>query len=304
MYSKQQNWLGNLVKKNRVGHAYCFYGVSEDDMRNVALKFCNEIFKLNSLGHPDFYFLDKNKNETISIHEVRDLIHFLSLTPFVASRKIAIISGVSRLTFEAATALLKSIEEPPGQSVLLLLAQNIDEVLPTIRSRCVLVRFNPVAESDIVEILTKKGIDREKALTIAALSNGYYANAEKLLEKSEQSFVKKALAALMDFMYADISQSFDQAKDLADDERLSDIVTLWLITVRSLMFQQLEIKTIPILKKKIAISLEELSKILSKLFYIHDLLSSQFGKGINKRLLLENFILVCKGIQANKPISQ
>ena len=102
------------------------------------------------------------------------LCHNISLKPFMGGRKIAVIDDADYLNAEGANCLLKTLEEPPPQSVLILIGTSPAKQLPTIRSRCQLVRFQPLAAEMVAEILLSKGLaaDAAEARRLAAACRG------------------------------------------------------------------------------------------------------------------------------------
>ena len=110
------------------------------------------------------------------------LCHELALKPMDAERKVAVIDDADKLNDASANALLKTLEEPPRGSVILLIAANPDRLLPTIRSRCQTIRFAPLATGDIAELLLEQSIADTPAAAeeIAALSGGSLATAVQL----------------------------------------------------------------------------------------------------------------------------
>ena len=102
------------------------------------------------------------------------LCYELSLKPMVADRRIAIIDDVEKLNAASANTLLKTLEEPPARAVFFLVVDEVESVLPTIRSRCQLVRFQPLPDRDVADLLLQLEIveDAEEAARIATLSGG------------------------------------------------------------------------------------------------------------------------------------
>ncbi len=107
----------------------------------------------------------------------------LSMSPQASDRRIAIINDSHRMFAEAANSLLKTLEEPPAQALILLVCDNPDSLLPTIRSRCQVVRFFPLAEADVRDILIAEELveSPEEAATIAAMSEGSITLAQQLI---------------------------------------------------------------------------------------------------------------------------
>ncbi len=113
---------------------------------------------------------------------VRALLRFLRLQPFQGRFKLAILAGAHRLTPEAANALLKTLEEPPPAALIFLLTSNRAALLPTIVSRCQLVRFDPYAEEELVALLIARGLDAEQAAALARTADGSVRKALALCE--------------------------------------------------------------------------------------------------------------------------
>jgi DNA polymerase-3 subunit delta' len=144
--------------------------------------------------HPDFFVVERPEGKRELPIELflgpperrgkAGLCHELSFTPRAGRRKIAIIDDAHLLNEESANALLKTLEEPPPHSLLILVASNADAILPTIRSRCQTVRFAPLAAQDVCELLVQTGLadDRQRAAEAAALSDGSLTAAAQLLD--------------------------------------------------------------------------------------------------------------------------
>jgi len=177
-------------------HAYLFAGPSGIGKRAVALTFakalncaratndscdeCPSCRKIDRAGAADLVFIEpeaKGSGE-IKIDMVRDLRHLLNLKAYELRKKVCIIDGADRMTPEAANALLKVLEEPPPDTVLILIAEATANVLPTILSRCRLVRFSAVGDDVLEEILAgEHGLDRPKARSLAQFSAGRIGQA-------------------------------------------------------------------------------------------------------------------------------
>ena len=107
------------------------------------------------------------------------LCHAISLKPFMGGRKIAVIDDVDDLNQEGANCLLKTLEEPPPQSLLILIGTSADKQLPTIRSRAQIIRFRPLEESVLAELLLREGVveDSTAAARLARYSQGSFERA-------------------------------------------------------------------------------------------------------------------------------
>ena len=128
------------------------------------------------------------------------LCHDLAMKPYQGRRKVAIIDDADHFNLEGANSLLKTLEEPPPGAVIILIGTSPSKQLPTIRSRCQLMRFQPLAESDVAEILVEKGLveSSEAAYEAASLSEGSVERALMLLDADLTTFrthLQRQLAA-------------------------------------------------------------------------------------------------------------
>jgi DNA polymerase-3 subunit delta' len=126
------------------------------------------------------------------------LCHDIALKPFMGGRKVAIIDDADYLNEEGANSLLKTLEEPPPRSVLILIGTSADRQLPTIRSRAQLIRFRPLEEDVVAGILLAKGLasDSEQARRLAAFAEGSVERAVSLADEELWSFRRDLLKAL------------------------------------------------------------------------------------------------------------
>jgi DNA polymerase-3 subunit delta' len=118
-------------------------------------------------------------------HRLREgLCHRLALKPYLGGHKVALIDDADFMNQEGANCLLKTLEEPPPRSVLILIGTNAARQLPTVRSRCQIIRFAPLALDDVVEILLARQLvsDRQEAARLAEASDGSVARALQLAD--------------------------------------------------------------------------------------------------------------------------
>lgn len=150
--------------------------------------------------HPDFHVVRKPKDRNVipvelfigdGSHRMREgLCHDIALKPFRGGRKIAIIDDADHLNQEGANCLLKTLEEPPPQSVLILIGTSEQKQLPTIRSRCQIVRFSPLSQETVAQLLleTKSTDDPRLAGELAQLADGSITNALQLIDPAVREF--------------------------------------------------------------------------------------------------------------------
>jgi DNA polymerase-3 subunit delta' len=126
------------------------------------------------------------------------LCHEISLKPFMGGRRVAIIDDADHLNEEGANCLLKTLEEPPPRSVMILVGTSADRQLPTIRSRSQVIRFSPLAEEAVAALLVAESITAsvEEAQRLAAYSEGSLARAHELADPELWRFRRELLAGL------------------------------------------------------------------------------------------------------------
>ncbi len=172
-YQNQKLFLDNALAHRRLAHAYLFDGPDRQKKRQFAEEFAAKIFSaekntaqaMASKINPDLIIIDQNK---LGIEQMRELIASLALKPYQHQRKVAIIDNFENVTDEAASSILKTLEEASASTIIILLTSNKQQLLGTIVSRCQVLYFGHAAnkfEAPELEIISKKSI-AEKLLAI------------------------------------------------------------------------------------------------------------------------------------------
>jgi len=188
-HARISDFLRAAVRNRRLAHAWLFAGPEGIGKRSVAAALaawmhciaggddacgtCASCRQIAAGSHPDVQLIGvaAGKKE-IGVDRVRELKRFMQLRPILGSTKIAIIDDAPLLTVAAQNALLKTLEEPPDHSLLILVANNPDALLPTVRSRCQRLRFAPLSADVVVEIVAAAGVDAAAARELALLAEG------------------------------------------------------------------------------------------------------------------------------------
>lgn len=169
---------------------------------------CESCLLVESRTHPDVMVVSRPPEKADvplelligdKKHRMREgLCHQIGLKPFMGGRKVAVIDDADYLNAEGANCLLKTLEEPPPRSVLILIGTSAAKQLPTIRSRCQIVRFRPLPKDAIARLLVEQGLvsDAEEAGRLAAQSEGSLERAAELAEPGIQPFRENLLAGL------------------------------------------------------------------------------------------------------------
>ncbi len=199
---------------DRVPHAYIFRGPNGVGKRlfargvaaaincrgrkgAAACGECSSCRKFRSESHPDFLVVRPVKG-VIKIEQIRQLAGELSYPPFESEMRIVVLEDVHTMRREAANSLLKMLEEPPANNLLILTAESSQEILSTLTSRCQVLPFTQLSTSDTTAILVAHGIEPETALLLARLSEGSPGRA-MLFQKSEMVMVwREAVGKLSD----------------------------------------------------------------------------------------------------------
>ena len=180
--------------------------------------FCQQ---LNKGIHPDVFYLKKEDDKkNISVEQVREMQKFLSLTSFLNSYKIAMIINAQELSEAAQNALLKILEEPSSKTILILLAEDYNFLLPTIVSRCQLVKFRPLNGDKIFHYLLSLGASREQAKILNLLCCGRIGLALELFQKPElfNSYLEK-MNQILNFFNQDLSTRFKNSASIFSDAK-------------------------------------------------------------------------------------
>jgi len=122
--------------------------------------------------HPDVLVVEPGDSGAIKIDQVREIIDRAAYRPFEGRRRVVIIDEADALVAAAQNALLKTLEEPPSSSVFMLVTSRPDVLLPTVRSRCPLLRFRPLPPEDISAALVARGFSEAEARAVAATADG------------------------------------------------------------------------------------------------------------------------------------
>jgi len=161
--------------------------------------------RIAARAHTDLFFLEsesdgekKTKSGAIPVEDVRKMLGFFSSTAGEGGWKIAIIDSLDDLKSSAANALLKMLEEPPPRSLFLMVSHNPGRLLPTIRSRCHMVRFKPLSESEIVKALSSHSsvIDQKLLSDAARRGVGSVKRAMTYLDAERMAMVHDIEATL------------------------------------------------------------------------------------------------------------
>ena len=192
-----------LEKKGLLAHAYLFVGpayIGKTATAVAVAKFlnceskkessemyscdrCPACLKISSGSHPDVHILQVAPGESIKIDAVRELLAQIRLRPFMAAKKIFIVHNIEDLTTEGANALLKTLEEPSVNSLLILTTAVPERVLETVKSRCHVMPFVPASQRALAARLVQYyDEDKDQAHFLAYFAEGCLGKARRFKE--------------------------------------------------------------------------------------------------------------------------
>lgn len=208
--------LRRAIAGGTLAHAYLFSGENGIGKKKAAVALaaavncpnagaggacgsCPSCRRVSSRSHPDVHYLVPDGDE-IKIDQVRDAQAALALRPFEGLKKVLIVDGADGMNDASSNAVLKTLEEPPGESVIILISARPQRLLPTIRSRCQEVRFFPLPRTALAEALRqRRGLDAGESWFLAALAQGSIGRGLEMdpgRERTDRDELRGTLARL------------------------------------------------------------------------------------------------------------
>lgn len=182
-HQKQRAMLWRAIEKNNLSHAYIFSGPEGVGKKTVAVSFAKTLLhdptsalsegKFENYFHPDFLLIEGE--EGIKIEKIRELIYKLALKPYSSKYKVALIDHAENMTIEASNALLKSLEEPKLNTVIVLTTQSPEHLPKTIISRAQKINFGLIPDAELKSLVTGDLSETQKEMitTVAAGRPGW-----------------------------------------------------------------------------------------------------------------------------------
>jgi len=255
-------WAVDMLKKHVVNgttrHAYLFAGPPGLGRRSLALRFaqalncqtpidagipcgtCRDCKQIDSMQHPDLSVVQADsEGGTLKVDQIRDTRRSLTLKPYIANYRVALFLRFQQANDNAANALLKTLEEAPSYAVLILTADNPEQLLPTIVSRCEVLRLRPLNIEAVQKELENRGLEVGQAKLIAHISGGRFGYALRLIEND--SLLEKRdqrLNDLLTLIPASRVEKFAYADKLSKDkESMRQAILIWLSYWRDVMLR-------------------------------------------------------------------
>jgi DNA polymerase III subunit delta' len=325
-------WAVNMLKKHVTNgttrHAYLFAGPPGLGRRTLALRFaqalncptpieagipcgqCRDCKQIAAMQHADLSIIEPTikdadhpkelipaPNGEIRISQIRELQKTINLKPYQSRYRVLIFLRFQQANVEACNALLKTLEEAPSYAVLILTADNPEQLLPTIVSRCEVLRLRPLKIEEVQQVLATRGVEPGKAELIAHISGGRFGYALRLLEdESLLGMREERLNDLQHLISASRVEKFAYAEKLAKDkESMRQVILIWLSYWRDLMLKTTRAGT-PLVNVDRDVEIEDLAQRLDlssarrMVSGLEDVLE-KMERNVNSRLLAEVLLL-------------
>lgn len=255
-------WAVDMLRQHaargEARHAYLFCGPPGLGRRTLALRLaqalnctspsaagipcreCRDCKQIEAMRHPDMNVVRAdNEGGILKVDQVREVQHALSLKPYQSKYRVALFLRFQEANDNAANALLKTLEEAPAHAVLILTADNPEQLLPTIVSRCEILRLRALPFTAIEADLIARGVDTERARLLAHISGGRPGYARRLMEDATLLEVREErLNDLQAMLPAPRVEKFSYAEKLSKDkDTMRQVILIWLSYWRDVMLR-------------------------------------------------------------------
>lgn len=242
--------LKTAIKTDQVNHAYIIQGERSSGKEFIAKVFaaalqcenpvdgepcceCRPCKQAEGNNQPDIIKVTHEKPNTIGVEDIRRITGDVAIKPYSSKRKIYIINEAEKMTVQAQNALLKTLEEPPAYVVIILLTTNVESMLQTILSRCIVMTMKPVRDELVKQYLMKEvKVPDYKADVCVAFARGNVGRAKALASSEEFDNIKHDAVALLKYIRdMEISDVVSAIKKISEykmeiDDYL-DIMAVW-----------------------------------------------------------------------------
>lgn len=252
---KVREYLNSTIENKNISHSFIFVGKPGIGKKQFAHQYaemimclqdgkcdgnsvkCDSCIKFEGNANPDYAEITPD-GKTLKIEQIRNLQARIVEKPITSRRKVYVIDDADLMSEESQNCLLKTLEEPPEYAVIILIVSNESKILPTIKSRCVIIKFQPLTSKEIKQVKPELSDD------LIQLLEGSLLNAENIEQKKEQYAQLSNLVNVLE--NKQLVEVFNSADLLYKGK--DDIITL-LEYLNLIFFSRNEINAIPIIEK-------------------------------------------------------
>lgn len=236
-HERQTKYFRNVIKNGSLGHAYLFSGPEMIGKKTFALNLAKQILGEGFEDNPDYLFISPKEDageSKIYINDIRDLKKTFSYKNYGEGIKIVVLNDAHCLTSEAANAFLKILEEPPADTLIVLIS-SMPSILPaTIISRCEEVRFLPANSNEVMEALSGyKNLTKNDKDFMIKLVGGRIGYAKYLVENGSLKDAMTSIEALRAVFSRGAFERIEYSKKIYESGRYRDIISNWLFWMTS-----------------------------------------------------------------------
>jgi DNA polymerase III subunit delta' len=315
----QKEALLRAVREGRVSHAYLFFGPDGIGKKLMAIELgkilnclrensngghcdCNSCKRIEKGIHPDVFLVEHKGVKDIKVDQIREEVeHRLFFKPFEGRFKLAIVDDAHRMNPSAQNAFLKTLEEPPPDSVIALISSQPQALLPTIRSRCQLIEFKPLPQDVIFNEIKRRTDLSPNECTIASQLSGGSLGRALDLDKNLLSRRKEIIMKLSNISPDRASEVLDFARSILsafeDTENIRlvfDIISLWLRDAALIKIgfgeDSLSNRDLISVTRELA-DRQSIDNILDKIKFLEKAWQAIFHRNANKQIVIENLVL-------------
>ena len=313
-------WAVDMLQKHIVHgttrHAYLFSGPPGLGRRTLALRFaqalncptplkpgipcgvCRDCQQIAAMRHADLTVVQSEAEGSIlKVDQVREARKTLTLKPYMSKYRVALFLRFHEANDNAANALLKTLEEAPSYAVLILTADSPEQLLPTILSRCEVLRLRPLSVEAVQRELEKRGLENSRARLIAHISGGRMGYAIRLTEDGALlESREERLNDLLALLPASRVEKFAYADRLArDKEAMRQTIAYWLSYWRDVMLRTAQAQT-PLVNVDRNLEIEDLARRMDlssarRVVSVFEEALEKLERNVNPRLLAEVLLL-------------
>jgi DNA polymerase-3 subunit delta' len=309
-----------MLKKHIINgttrHAYLFAGPPALGRRTLALRFaqalncqtpisegdpcgeCRDCRQIAAMQHADLSVIQaESEGGILKVDQIREARKMLSFKPYQAKYRVALFLRFQEANDNASNALLKTLEEAPSYAVLILTADNPEQLLPTIVSRCEVLRLRPLRVEEVQRELETRGLETGRAKLMAHICGGRFGYALRLLENEALLTTREErLNDLQSLISASRVEKFAYAEKLSKDkESMRQAILIWLSYWRDVMLRSAQAET-PLVNVDRNMEIEELAGKLNlsaarRIVGGLEEVLEKMEKNVNSRLLAEVLLL-------------
>ena len=195
---KIKKLLLDTIKNDKISHSYLFIGTEGIGKKQMAIEFskmllceneinycakCKSCLEFDSNNNPDFFLIEPDGN-SLKINQIREMQVKVQEKPIISKQKVYIIDNADKMTVDAQNCLLKTLEEPPEFVTIILIATNESALLSTIKSRCMILHFEPIKDEEMRNFL-KRNYQLNATQTMLEMFQGSIAKAIQLKDDNE-----------------------------------------------------------------------------------------------------------------------